>query len=176
MREVDQDLIQRLKERKKEFNSIAALSRDSGISESTLRDWLNQGSAPSKSSLKLINNYLEGGQAKEYDKVESVVQEEESLRLYYNLKEEAEERTEKIKKLLVLTHYELAWLIDAPKEARQILRDNISLKDLAYLGSLLTMLADEAFFQRWKGFTTVAFNEFSNAMPSLLLQSLSLTG
>lgn len=154
MEEVEK-LIEALKTRKQELGTFTALSRDSGIPTRTLDYWFSGARRPSEDSVARIKKYL--GYREEA--VVEVAAEREP-QIDDTVRTEAQERTEKMKYLLVLLYFELKWFSDAPKEARDIFRENISLEDVGYLGSLLTMLGKEDFFQRWKKFTTAEFNKF----------------
>lgn len=159
-------LIEALEERKKELGGIGALAKDINIPKTTLGPWLSgrkgkERRLPSKKYIPLIVQYLEktAPLAKKPEEVKKKVAKKEIAE--EEVLKEAEERTEKIKHLLILVHYELKWFIEAPKEARDIFRKNIELSDVGYLGSLLTMLGKEDFFKRWKMFTTETFSKFN---------------
>ena len=75
------------------------------------------------------------------------------------LKEEAQQRTEKVKCLLLSLEQELRWFRDSSKEARDVFRKLDSF-DIGYVSSLLTMLGEEDKFKRWLVFTTNKFQSF----------------
>ena len=74
--------------------------------------------------------------------------------------QEAQQKTEKIKYLLLLLEDELEWFRDNSKEARDIFREELDPYDVGYISSLLTMLSDEDKFKRWLTLTTNRFNFF----------------
>jgi transcriptional regulator with XRE-family HTH domain len=73
---------------------------------------------------------------------------------------EAQQKTEKIKYLLLFLEEELRWFRDGSKEARDIFREKLDFGDIGYVSSLLTMLGDEDKFKRWLTLTTNRFNFF----------------
>jgi len=74
--------------------------------------------------------------------------------------QEAEQKTEKIKYLLLLLEDELRWFRDGSGESRAVFRRSLDLVDVGYISSLLTMLSDEDKFRRWITLTTNRFNFF----------------
>jgi len=73
---------------------------------------------------------------------------------------EAQQKTDKVKHLLLFLEEELRWFRDGSKEARDIFRKKLDLGDIGYISSLLTMLGDEDKFKRWLTLTTNRFNFF----------------
>jgi len=74
--------------------------------------------------------------------------------------QEAQQKTEKIKYLLLLLDDELSWFRDGSKESREVFRRSLDLVDVGYISSLLTMLSEEDKFRRWVTLTTNRFNFF----------------
>jgi hypothetical protein len=74
--------------------------------------------------------------------------------------QEAQQKTNKVKYLLLFLEEELRWFRDGSKEARNILREELDIGDIGYISSLLTMLGDEDKFRRWLTLTTNRFNFF----------------
>ena len=74
--------------------------------------------------------------------------------------QEAQQKTEKIKHLLLFLEEELRWFRDGSKEIRDILRQELDPSDMGYISSLLAMLGDEDKFRRWLTLTTNRFNFF----------------
>jgi hypothetical protein len=72
--------------------------------------------------------------------------------------QEAEQKTEKIKYLLLLLEDELRWFRDGSGESRAVFRRSLDLNDVGYISSLLTMLGDEEKFRRWVTLTTNRFS------------------
>lgn len=73
---------------------------------------------------------------------------------------EARRKTSKVKYILLFLEEELRWFRDAPKEARDIFREELDPGDISYISSLLTMLGEEDKFRRWLTLTTNRFNFF----------------
>lgn len=74
--------------------------------------------------------------------------------------QEAQQKAEKVKHLLLFLEEELRWFRDGVKEARDIFRHELDLDDVGYISSLLTMLGEEDKFKRWLTLTTNRFNFF----------------
>jgi hypothetical protein len=70
------------------------------------------------------------------------------------------ERTQRIKKLLILLESELSAFRDGPRSGRDVFRAELDPDDVGYLSSLLTMLGDENKFTRWRDLTTNRFRHF----------------
>ena len=70
-----------------------------------------------------------------------------------------EMRTEKVKDLLIKLEKELEFFRDGSIEDRECFR-KLSVYDIGYISSLLTMLCEEDKFKRWLGFTTNKFRAF----------------
>lgn len=74
---------------------------------------------------------------------------------------ETVQHVDRIRWILLLLHSELRWFIRAPSEARDQLREQLgTLSDLGFLGSALTMIGDEANFQRWRTLSNCRFLGF----------------
>ena len=74
---------------------------------------------------------------------------------------EAKRRTEKVRWILLLLADELRWFKDSEADAREVLRNRLDPFDTGYIASLLTMLHDEAAFDRWRKLTTNRFRGFT---------------
>ncbi len=72
----------------------------------------------------------------------------------------AQQKTEKVKYLLLFLEEELRWFRDGLKETRDVFREELDLGDIGYISSLLAMLGDEDKFRRWLTLTTNRFNFF----------------
>ena len=70
-----------------------------------------------------------------------------------------EMRTEKVKDLLIKLEKELRFFRDGSREDRDCFR-KLSVYDIGYISSLLTMLCEEDKFKRWVVFTTNKFRSF----------------
>jgi len=73
---------------------------------------------------------------------------------------EAEERSEKVRHLLLLLEDELRFFRDGPESVRDVFRTTLDPGDVGYISSLLGMLGDEGRFGRWLALTTNKFNYF----------------
>ena len=68
-------------------------------------------------------------------------------------------RTKKVKELLIQLEKELEFFRDGSREDRDCFR-KLSVYDIGYISSLLTMLCEEDKFKRWLAFTTNKFRSF----------------
>lgn len=74
--------------------------------------------------------------------------------------QDAKNRVEKVKCLLILLEHELRWFRDSSEENRNVFRRTLDFNDVGYISSLLTMIADESKFIRWTTLTTNRYNFF----------------
>jgi len=110
-----------------------------GIPLGTVEKWFIEGSSPSKREPSLAH----------LEKIHDLL-----------TFEEAHERAENLKYLLLLVERELRWFRDSSAAAREVLRQELDTADVGYISSLLAMIGEEEKLGRWLAFTTYKFNYF----------------
>jgi len=162
------------------------IAKEIGWSKSRINEVLSFLSPPGKELQNALQEFCRGALPEKIEKVKEkgetamdellnkieglekrVASLEESLKEKAEIKPtpiltEAKIRTEKIDALLFLLHEELRWFVEGSAESREILRQNIVLTNLGYLGTLLAALGNESDFKMWKAFTNLEFKKSEN--------------
>ncbi len=151
--------------------NVSELARQLAIPRSTVAQWFRKEKTrtlPSRQHLEKVSSYLDGleGSPDEAPVAGEDAAANTKLRRHrpdpfrQAHQPAAQERAEKIKLLLILLESELRWFKDGSPEVRDTFRKRLDQYDVGYIASLLTMMGNEASFQRWLALTTNRFRFF----------------